>query len=362
MIFARAAQREFSQTAASVLLVLLAVLFTTTLIRLLKQAAGGQVPSEAVLALMGFNAVEFLPTVLSLSLFIAILLGMSRAYRDSEMPVWLSSGLPLTAWIRPVLRFALPVTAVICALSLLLTPWALTQRAEFREQMDRRDDTARVAAGTFNESRDGSRVFFVESAGEPASGPGSVRNVFISSMENDRLSVVFAAHGHVEIADNKDKFIVLSGGSRYELSAGEAERRVMTFEKYAIRTEMAEGSAIEMQPRFLPTWQILQNPTQPNLGELAWRLGQPISALMLALLAIPLAYVNPRAGRASNLLLALLVFMTYSNLLSVTQAWIGQGRLPFSVGLWLVHLPALVILAFLLWKRQTLFSWRRLFS
>jgi lipopolysaccharide export system permease protein len=55
--------------------------------------------------------------LLSLSSFVAILLTLSRSYRDSEMVVWFSSGLPLTAWIRPVLVFALPLVATITVLS-----------------------------------------------------------------------------------------------------------------------------------------------------------------------------------------------------------------------------------------------------
>ena len=56
------------------------------------------------------------------------------------------------------------------------------------------------------------------------------------------------------------------------------------------------------------------------MGELLWRIGMPLAALNLALLAIPLSFVNPRAGRTNNLILALLAYMLYSNLLSVSQA------------------------------------------
>jgi lipopolysaccharide export system permease protein len=61
---------------------------------------------DAVVALLGFAALNYLPHLLSLALFIAILLTLSRSYRDSEMVVWFSSGLSLTAWIRPVMTFA----------------------------------------------------------------------------------------------------------------------------------------------------------------------------------------------------------------------------------------------------------------
>ncbi|MEW6165193.1 MAG: LPS export ABC transporter permease LptF [Pseudomonadota bacterium] len=359
MIFRRAAQREFAQTAAAVFVALFAIMLTTQLIRLLGQAAGGRVASEAVMALLGFGALNLLPILLSLTLFVAILLSLSRVYRDSEMAIWFSSGVPLTAWIRPVLRFALPVVIVIAVLALFLSPWALTKRAEYQKRMDQRDDVARVSPGAFKESARGDRVFFVESVAGADAQDGRVKNVFISSMQHGRLGVIAAAHGHTEMKANGDKFVVLSQGRRYEATAGSPEYRIMEFERYSIRTETLESLGIEKTVKNIPTWELLREQNPGYQGELLWRIGVPVSALVLALLAIPLSFVNPRAGRTSNLLLALLTFMIYSNLLSVSQAWVAQGRLHFEVGLWAAHLFMLAVLLLLFWKRLAVFSpWR----
>src|SRR4029078_12601481 len=78
-------------------------------------------------------------------------------------------------------------------------------------------------------------------------------------------------------------------------------------------------------------------PTNPNLAELLWRIGVPVAALVLVLLAIPMSFVNPRAGRSANLLFALFTYIVYSNLLSVSQARVAQGRLDFALGSWMVH-------------------------
>jgi lipopolysaccharide export system permease protein len=52
--------------------------------------------------------------------------------------------------------------------------------------------------------------------------------------------------------------------------------------------------------------------------------------------------------------------MIYSNLLSVSQAWVAQGRLPFGVGVWAVHLLMGLVLAGLFWKRLSVSPvWRR---
>ena len=57
-----------------------------------------------------------------------------------------------------------------------------------------------------------------------------------------------------------------------------------------------------------------------------------------------MSFVNPRAGRSVNLLFALLTYMVYSNLLSVSQARVAQGNLAFATGWWLVHATMLVVL------------------
>jgi len=77
-------------------------------------------------------------------------------------------------------------------------------------------------------------------------------------------------------------------------------------------------------------------------------------------LAIPLAFVNPRAGRTNNLVFALLTYMTYSNLLSVSQAWVAQGKLRFEIGVWAVHVGMFLLLIILFYRRQNPLAWGKL--
>jgi lipopolysaccharide export system permease protein len=357
MIFKRAALREFTQTAVAVFVALFAILLTTQLIRLLGEAAGGRLASEAVVAMLGFSALNYLPVVLSLTLFIAVLLSISRSYRDSEMVVWFTSGLPLTTWITPVLLFALPLVLAIAVLSMFLAPWALSKSAEFRQKMDSRDDVALVSPGSFQESNASDRVFFVEAvAGDEA----RVKNVFISSVQNGRLGVMVAAQGHQETMSNGDRFLVLENGRRYEGTPGLPEYRIMEFARYAVRIEAKEARGVADTPKNKSIAELVAQPTPPNLGELLWRIGIPIGALNLALLAIPLAFVNPRAGRTNNLIFAILTYMIYSNLISVSQAWVAQGRLRFELGVWVVHVAMFGLLLLLLSRRQMVFSFSRL--
>ncbi len=357
MIFQRAVRREFTQTAAGIFVALFAILLTTQLIRLLNDAARGRVDPEAVAALLGFAALNYLPVLLSLALFVSILLTLSRSYRDSEMVVWFSSGLPLTAWIRPVLAFALPLVIAIALLSLFLSPWALSQSAEFRQKLSSRSDAGQVSPGAFQESSSSDRVVFVEAVADDAS---FVRNVFVSSLQHGRLGVTMAASGHQETAENGDRFMVLENGRRYEVEPGTPEFRILEFARYAIRVETRETRGIERTPRNMPTHELLQVDQPAYRAELLWRLGIPLAAVVLALLAIPLSFVNPRAGRSANMLLAVFVYMVYSNLLSISQAWVAQGRISFLLGLLAVHLLMAALLPLLFYRRIAVLSFARM--
>lgn len=357
MIFSRAALQEFGTVALAVFSALFAITITTQTVRLLGQAAGGIVVSGSVLPLLGFSALNYLPVILSLTLFVSVLMTMSRGFRDSEMIAWQAAGAPLTAWVRPVVTFAAPVVFLIAVLSLSLSPWAAERSDYYRRQLERRDDLARISPGMFKEGGDAGRVFFVEQVGSDAA---EVRNVFVASMRDGQLGVLVSRQGYKDVDESGQRRVVLLNGKRYQGVPGIPDFRVMDFDKYLLRLASRDASAPESQAKTLSTTVLMGDPTSVNLGELVWRLGLPMSAMVLALMAIPLSFVNPRASRSANLIFALLVYMVYSNLLSISQAWVTQGRIGFSFGLTCIHLVMFALFSGMLLARTEIWSLRAL--
>lgn len=356
-VFHRALVSEFAINGLLVFAVLLGIVVISQLIRLLGDAVSGRLAVEGVLALLGFSAMNYLPVLLSISLFISILLTLSRCYRDSEMVVWFCSGIGLTRWIRPVLWYALPVVALIALLSLMLSPWALQKADEFKNKLESRDDVATASPGTFRESKQADRVYFIENV---SAGSNRVGNIFVQSEQNGKLGMMVARQGLQETLPNGDRFLVLLNGTRYEGIPGQRDYNIVEFERYAIRIDSVPVKQAQPWARTMSTPELWRNRTPWNLSELEWRLGLPISAAILALLAIPLGYVNPRAGRSINLVLAIVLYMLYSNMISVTNAWVGQGKLSPGIGLWGIHAVMLTITILMFYRRMTLFSLRRL--
>lgn len=349
MIFQRALRRELISTAGAVFTTLFTITITIMLIRILGQAAGGKVASQDVFALIGFSSLNYLPIILSLTSFVSVLLVVSRSYQDSEMVVWFASGQSLFKWIRPVLSFGLPIVLLTATLSFMVTPWANRQNAEFKERFQKREDVARVSPGRFQESSSSDRVFFVEGVSGDAT---RVRNVFVNTVRNGQNSVVVAHEGMIEIDKQGDKFLVLEDGRRYDGAPNQPDFRLMEFERYGVLvSRQSQAMNGDLSARALPTRALLENMNNFNRGELLWRMSVPIMALLLMLLAIPLSFVNPRRGRSANLMTALVLFVVYSNMISVFQAAVVRNRLSLLLAWWPIHL--LVILAI-----ATLFLWR----
>jgi lipopolysaccharide export system permease protein len=354
MLFKKALRRDLSNLAGVIFATLFTIMVTTSLIRLLGRAAGGGVDTGSVLPLIAFASVGFLPVLLVLTLYMSVLMALTRQYRDSEMVIWHASGQSVFAWVLPVLGFALPFVIVVTAVSFFIAPWAMRQTSEYQKRFEQRDDVAQVAAGQFRESVSASRVFFVESVDEAL---GRVRNVFVTQTQGDKLTVVASAGGRIQEQGNGDRFLVLEDGRRYDGVHGLPEYKVMEFARYGLRLEPRAASLEDDSAKIKTMMELLADRTPHHLAELLWRISLPVSAVLLALLAVPLSAFNPRVGRSINLILALLVYVVYNNLVSLAQGRVSQGKMDFAVGLVIVHLGMALIVAGLYWRRAVLRLW-----
>ena len=133
MLFDSSLRADLARSFGATLVVILTIVLTMFLIRTLGQAAVGRVSPQDVVLLLGYTALAHLPTMLALSLFIAVVATLGRMYRDSEMAIWFASGVGLTRFVRPVLRTAWPVLLVIALLALFVWPWVNQRGAEMRD-------------------------------------------------------------------------------------------------------------------------------------------------------------------------------------------------------------------------------------
>jgi lipopolysaccharide export system permease protein len=349
MLFDSTLRREVARNFGGTLVVILTIVLTIMFIRTLGQAALGRVSPQDVALLLVYIGLGHLPTMLALSLFIAIVATLSRMYRGSEMTIWFASGVSLTRFVRPVLRTSWPVLLVIALLALLAWPWQNRRSAELKDEYDRRSDLSRIAPGQFQTSADGQRTFFFEgSASDTATG----RNVLIVATKGGVESVTTAKSGHIE-TDSDGRFVVLDRGQRNEQNTQNGDKTLSRFDTYRSQTgERVAAAAGGLAPRARSTGDLLRDPTAANLGELVWRLGLVFAGANVMLLGIGMSASNPRHASNWNLLFALLGFFAYYNFINLSQSWVASGRSSVGAALFLTHGGVLAISVMLLWWRE----------
>ena len=204
MLFDSTLRRDLSRAFGATLVVLVTIVITMMLMRTLGQAAGGVVDPRDVMLLLGYATLGYMPTILSLALFITIVATLTRMYRDSEMVIWFASGLGLARFVRPVLGMSWPVLLIVLLLALFVWPWVNQRVAELKYRYETRSDLSRVAAGQFQSSADGRRVFFIERDPEDLR---IGRNVFVLIRKGDTESVTSAREGRVDFEGDQQNTI-----------------------------------------------------------------------------------------------------------------------------------------------------------
>jgi len=358
-LFQRALVGEFVSNGMLVFAVLFGIVVVSQLIRLLGAAVDGKISVDGVVALLGFGAMSYLPMLFSICLFISILLTLSRCYKDSEMVVWFCSGVGLTAWIRPVMVYAIPVVGMIGLLSLVLSPWSVQKAEEFKHKLENRDEVATATTGVFRESKQDERVYFIEDLDLES---GRVGNIFVQSVQNGKMGTVVARQGFQESKADGSRFLVLLNGTRYEGTPGQRDYNIVEFERYSMRIDSLPVKQTDFKPAGMSTWSLWDDPTSWNIAELQRRLSLPISAVIIALLAIPMSYVNPRAGRSINLIMAIVVYMLYSNMINVANSWVGLEKVSPAIGMWIMHAIMLSVTALMFYRRTKILSLRKIFA
>jgi lipopolysaccharide export system permease protein len=348
---------ELAQAFAATALVLIMVSFSGLFADMLRRIAEGKVPAGLLMSQVGLRSVDILPLLLPLALFLGVLLGLGRLYRDSEMAVLASVGLGVRQLKRPILALALPVALLVGLASLWLSPMAQRAAARMIDEANKSLLVVGLEPGRFQELPGQNAVIYLSDMSEDGS---EFRRLFVASQSDGRLDVITARSGELFLESQGDeRYLSLSDGFRVEGDPTRLDFRMMRFARNDIRvpdSERADVGRPESQ-RSLPA--LLGDDEPASRAELHWRLASPIACLLLVLLALPLARTPPRAARYGGLLIGLLSYVVYLNLLSVGRALIAAGTLPTWLGLWWVHALALGAALWLL-RRQAGANRRRL--
>jgi len=342
-IIARYITKEVLKAFTVITSILLLVVLSNRFVVYLAKAATGELPAGIVFNIVGLYIPELLSYLIPLGLFIAILFTYGRLYVDSEMTVLMSYGIST----QYIVRLTLCIALIIAFLTAGLTLWVVPQVAEIRERALSKGEAfgamQSLLPGRFQTFSDGSLVFYIE---DVTPKQKNLKGVFIAerpkslfnSDNSDRgWTLISAEEANIKRNANSDDFyLVLNKGYRYQGVPGNADYTVVSFKEYG-----REIPHVETKPsdtlRLKNSLSLLGSSNHEDIAELQWRLSLPLTVLILALIAVPLARVKPRQGRFAKFLPAVAIYIVYYNLFTISRRWVVSGVLPGFIGVWWVH-------------------------
>jgi lipopolysaccharide export system permease protein len=335
LIIERYLLKEVLQTLLAVTGVLSLIYVSNRFVRFLTEADAGALPAGMVVELLSLQSLNAMVLLLPLALYLSIILAFGRLYKDSEMTALAACGVGPGRMLRNILGVGLLFAVLVAGVSLYAGPWAEERSYQLMDRAKSASDISTITPGSFRESTTGDLIVYIEGL---APDRRTMNDVFIQSEKKGRQTIITAPSAY-QRTDPKtgDRFIVLVNGYRYEGVPGNADFKVVQYKEHAVRIEEKAVAPATRQLAAVPT-QTLWQSTEPGAGaEIQWRIAMPVSAVLLALLAVPLSRSNPRQGRYAKLFAGILIYVVYNNLLGVARAWLERGVVPAWVGLWWVH-------------------------
>lgn len=346
MILRRYIHREIAEKLGWIIGLLLLIIMSNRFVGYLADAASGAFPADLVFQALMMKMLATLPKLMPITVFLAVLLGLSRLARDRELTAVSVSGSAHRIQFVSVLQFSLLFSLVVFATSFYISPWAAQNSQALRSRAEIEADTAGISAGKFNEMNKGEQVIYIEQSSNDRS---RMENVFLQAREGRQTSVInstSASYGTVEVAGGK--FILFENGRRYTGNRDSLDYRITAYRTYAVLVEHDDAEREFIKLESVPTTTLVNSDSPKYEAELQWRLSFVISSLLLPILALALSRYSFSEQKYLSAFVAVLIYIIYSNMLSVAKTLLKRDEIPGFIGLWWVHLLLLllIVLAF----------------
>lgn len=358
MIIARYLIKEMAQTLLGVCLVLMLIGLSRQLVDVFSDVAAGTLSVNTVMIMLGLKSLAMLILILPLSLYLAVLMTLSRFYQNNEMAAISASGISQLYIIKIVLSFAFLFSIIVGIFSLQVTPWANGLKQNIDVAAQNASELEGLVAGRFIETSSGVGVNYVEALNEDHT---QVQNIFMQQrLKNNTELVIRAKHGGREVNQKTgDRFMVLGNGIRYESTPGKLNYTVIEFEQHGVRIREKSSASGYVKQSAMPTMQLVKNEALAYRVELHSRMAPILLSLLLAVLAVPISQTSPRQGRYLRLGFGLIFYVVFTNLISVGKSWMLAGKVPAAIGFWWIYAIMLMLIIFLVMQQ---FGFRYLFS
>lgn len=346
--------REVTKSFLAITLILLLVLAGSGYMRFLGEAAAGNLSQDVMLKLVGVEALRVSGAITPPAFFLSILYTLGQMQRHSEMTALAACGIGTLRIFRAVLLAAVPVTLMVTWLSLDLRPWANAVNEVLFKERDLQSEFNSAVAGRFNEFNQGDLVFYV---GEISDDRTRLKQVFVQNRQHGVLGLIVSEEGYRYVDEETgESYVVLNEGRRYEGIPGYNSFTIGEFAEYGLKLNIAPEHLPRTRVRSMPTSSLLESDDISYRVELEYRFMLPTAVLVFTVISIPLSYGLPREGIYGRLVLAILFYLLFINLMALSGAWMESGTTPAWMGRWWVHPLMLLLTGLVVYYRSNHFS------
>ena len=359
MIIFRYLTKEVFVTLISLTAILMLIFLSNQFVLYLNRAANGSIPGVIVMKLMMLEMPTLMGLLLPLGFYMALLLAYGRLYADSEMTVLQACGYGPNQLLKHSLVMAIVVATLVAAVMIWASPYIAIERAKLLRSTGVQTLIQTIFPGRFHAINGGKQVFYVQSMSRDHT---KAEQVFLAkqSVKNDKTQwdVLWADKAFAETdPDTSEEYIVFQKGKEYQGFPGHADYQVAEFSQYKARLPhpVVKISGDVRTAKTSSLWP-LNNPDRVKAAELQWRLSIPIMVLTLTLVAVPLSRVNPRSGKFSKLLPAIIIYILYANFMFIARDALVSGKIPLWMGMWWLHALVGLLGLFLIWRNRVRLS------
>ena len=357
MILRRYIHREIAEKLGWIIGLLLLIIMSNRFVRYLADAAAGAFPADLVFQALLMKMLTTLPKLMPVAVFLAVLLGLSRLARDRELTAVSVAGGVRRVELVSIFQFSLLFSLIVFATSFYISPWAAQNTEELRTRAEVEADTTGIAAGKFNEMSKGERVIYIE---QSSNDSARMENVFLQARQGQQTSVInssSASYGGMEVSNGR--FILFENGRRYTGSRDSLDYRITRYRTYAVLVEQGDADTRYVKLESIPTAALIGSDSPKYAAELQWRLSFVISSLLLPVLALALSRYSFSEQKYFSAFVAVLIYIVYSNMLSIAKTLLKRDDIPGFIGLWWVHLLLVVMIVLVFQFPRLRLRWKK---
>ncbi|HCH23943.1 MAG TPA: LPS export ABC transporter permease LptF [Oceanospirillaceae bacterium] len=327
--------KEIIITSLVIAIVLLLVVGSSRFAYFLSLAVAGELNAQAVLVVIANLLPAYLSNLLPMGTFIGVLVALGRLSVDNELVVLSANG--VSQW-RLVGIIAIPVGAlamVVLLLSTAIAPHTSRVVEEVLYVQSHTSEFESIVPGKF-QGNGNRQAIYAESLNADKS---KLHNVFLYTNDGSSAPVIIKAETATQYFDEdyQAKYLLLQNGSRMQVADAERDVSLTQFQSMAVQL-LDTNVAVDITHSFtIPTLDLLDSPKATYRAQLYWRFSLPLMTLIICLTAIALSRVNPRQGRFSRLLPALVLFLAYLSLLMRFRDQIEMGVKGAELSVVLLH-------------------------